>query len=284
VTTVHGSGEHDDKPASRPGLLAALTANASLLTALVFYMGWAYLNAWLGYFNVSALGVGFSVFDFALRSISLFSPGLVAAGAVVAVVLGARSWLPVPWSLHRFLLRSATFIRPVGLALAAAGVVLAVLASHVVINTYLVIFLIGSGMLLSLPPERTVGNRQPTIDRASRIAAILIIGSCAFWAAALLASGKGTHDAAATAADLPDHTAIAVYSIDRLALGGPGVHVEEFSADEHYRYRYTGLRVLLTRPDRYFIVPVGWRRGLNATYVITAGGDTRVELLPGTHS
>ncbi len=37
-------------------------------------------------------------------------------------------------------------------------------------------------------------------------------------------------------------------------------------------------------PDRYLIVPVGWRRGLTATYVITVGGDTRVELLPGARS
>jgi hypothetical protein len=285
VTATHHAAEPDDKPASRPGLLASLAANATILTALMFYMGWAYLNSWLGYFNISALGVGFGAFDFLLRSMSLFSPYLVIAGAAVAVALGTRSWGLVPASIHRHLLRSAALARPAGLALTAAGVVLALLARHIpTIPTYLVILLIGSGLLLSLPPRPTAGNPRATTDRAARIAATLIIGSCAFWAASLLASGKGTDDAVATASNLPNRIAVAVYSTYRLALAGPGVNVETFPANEHYRYRYTGLRLLLTRPDRYFVVPVGWRHGLNATYVINVGGDTRVELLPGARS
>ena len=250
----------------------------------MFYMGWAYMNSWLGYFNVGAFSVGFTVPELVLESLSLFSPGLIVAGAVVAVAAGARSWVPTPRPIRCYLLRSGKLARLVGLALSAAGVILAVLAYHVRINTYLVVFFIGSGLLLSRWPSGTAGNLQPEADRIARIAAVLITGSCAFWAATLLASAKGTDDAAEVARDLPDRTAVAVYSPYRLALSGPGLHVEQFPADEHYRYRYTGLRLLLARPDRYFVLPVGWRHGIAATYVINMVGDTRVELLPGARS
>ena len=156
-------------------------ANATLITALMFYMGWAYMNSWLGYFNVGAFSVGFTVPEFVLESLSLFSPGLIVAGAAVAVAAGARSWVPVPRPIRCYLLRSGKLARPVGLALSAAGVILAVLAYHVRINTYVVVFFIGSGLLLSRWPARHAGNLQPAADRIARIAAVLITGSCAFW-------------------------------------------------------------------------------------------------------
>ncbi|MEU7900632.1 hypothetical protein AB0B45_48370 [Nonomuraea sp. NPDC049152] len=77
---------------------------------------------------------------------------------------------------------------------------------------------------------------------------------------------------------------MAIYAKDGLALDAPGVTRQEISSGT-YRYLYTGLRLLLTRDDRYYLLPVvtkdQLRAGESRTFVLTEEDDLRLELLPG---
>jgi len=54
------------------------------------------------------------------------------------------------------------------------------------------------------------------------------------------------------------------------------------SRDGRYRYRYTGLRLLITRGDRYYLLPAGWAVRTDATYVLKDGDGLRVAPYAGT--
>ena len=80
---------------------------------------------------------------------------------------------------------------------------------------------------------------------------------------------------------LPSGTAVVVYSIQRLALSGPGVMVQQLPAGFLYHYRYTGLRLLITWSGTYYLLPVDWNPQLDLTYIINESDQTRIELLSG---
>lgn len=58
--------------------------------------------------------------------------------------------------------------------------------------------------------------------------------------------------------------------------------MEPLPNDSAYRFRYGGLRLLIARGERYYLLPVGWSEQTSATYVLRDSDDIRVELYPGT--
>jgi hypothetical protein len=70
-----------------------------------------------------------------------------------------------------------------------------------------------------------------------------------------------------------------VYSIQPLALRGPGVTEQPLNSRYYYHYRYAGLRLLITRSENYYILPVGWslQDGDNITYVLQESDQIRIE-------
>jgi hypothetical protein len=67
-------------------------ANSSLILAILIYMGWAYDNALFGYFHLSTLDLGFGPLEYALRSLSLFSPDIVVAAVALIAIMSVRAW------------------------------------------------------------------------------------------------------------------------------------------------------------------------------------------------
>ncbi|MFI9831779.1 hypothetical protein ACIHIX_29325 [Streptomyces sp. NPDC051913] len=61
----------------------------------------------------------------------------------------------------------------------------------------------------------------------------------------------------------------------------PGPRYEDLGEGVHYRYRYTGLRVLLERDHRYYLLRVGWDHDTDPTYVVEDDDTVRIELRPG---
>jgi hypothetical protein len=55
-------------------------------------MGWAYDTAFLGYFHLSPLDLGVGVSEYILRSLDLFSPGVIIVAVLVIAVIAARNW------------------------------------------------------------------------------------------------------------------------------------------------------------------------------------------------
>jgi hypothetical protein len=99
-------------------------------------------------------------------------------------------------------------------------------------------------------------------------------------AASLYANAVGIGAAEDLVRGLPTRTAVAVYSIQPLALHGPGVTEQPLNRQYLYHYRYQGLRLLITRSGTYYLLPLGWsqQNGNNITYILDDSDQIRIEL------
>jgi hypothetical protein len=104
----------------------------------------------------------------------------------------------------------------------------------------------------------------------------------AFWAESVYATQVGAHLAAQVASTPSSRPAVVVYSRDRLQITGPGVQVVPVGDDTAaYRFRYTGLRLLIVANARWILIPEGWTRGNGATVIVLPeGGSLRVDFQP----
>lgn len=276
-------------PAPLRGVAGLVVANSSLVIATLFYMGWAYEDAYLGYFHLNPLSLDARVSDYLLHSLALFSPSLVIAAVLIVIAITVDAWEPRiriigrviqprsaattsqragrrPWTVDRLLIGS-------GAALAIAGVVATWTAGAFPASSYVILALLAIGSLLMTWPRRAV--------RSGRLAyslAVVLTAVCALWAGSLYAHGVGIRNARNTVSNLPTRTAVAVYSTDPLALTGPGVTVQTLPPGYSYRYLYEGLRLLLSSSNRFYLVPVGWTPSNDITYVLNDGSGIRVEL------
>jgi len=287
------------RPSPARGIAGQVVANTSLLIAVLVYMGWAYDAAFYGYFHVNPLDLNIGIIEYMLVSLSLFSPLLVIVVAILIFASAARMWRLDRTRLTRLVRGRATSralpvhslrrLIPTGSAaqpqagrrlLIAAGAVvtftavaLALIAGYVHVSTYVVLGLLSTGPLLLTWPTRA--------DRHGRFPyalAIVLAAVCALWAASLYATHLGKHAAEHLARDLSARTAVTLYTVEPIALGGPGVHVKTLPAGSLYHYRYQGLRLLTTRSGTYYLLPVGWSPHLDSIFVINDSDQTRIEL------
>jgi hypothetical protein len=300
---VSGDQGQSSPPPSPVRIAGQVVANASLLIAILVYMGWAYDDAYLGYFHVSPLDLNVGVVEYMLRSLNLFRSGIVLVAAGVVVLSAVRAWglgATPRFIRHaafrakvRLLAHSAFrrlvpvadveqlhIARPLligaGTAVMATGLVLAWLARFVTINTYLVLALLGGGVLLLAWP-----SRARRYGGFSYSLAVVVAAVCTLWAAALYAHTDGTRAAQALVRNLPSRTAVVVYSVQPLALSGPGVIVQHLSIKFRYQYRYQGLRLLIDRSQTYYILPIAWNPQRDITYILDSSDQVRIELLSG---
>ena len=282
------------------GITAQIVANTSLLIAILVYMGFAYDQAFYGYFHLNPLDLNLSIVEYMLRSLDLFSTAIVIV--VVVIIAGAtiRAWDLDKMRFTR-LAASATAARiskipgfrrlastdaaeqsrarrilviGAGAVATLAALALYQIANYVHISTYLFLGLLSSGVLLLTRPTRT--------DRRGRFPyalAIVVTAVCALWAASLYAQNLGIQAAKKEVQNLYERTAAVVYSMQPLALSGPGLTVQDLPASYRYHYRYQGLRLLLMRSGTYYLLPVDWSPQLNLTYVLNQTDPIRIELL-----
>lgn len=288
-------------PAAR-GLAGLIVANASLLIAVLVYMGWAYTDAYFGYFHLNPLNLDVGIVEYMLRSLTLFSPDLIIAAVVIIAITAVRAWgldhttfaqgvasKTTDWISKVPVLRrlvpasNAEQAHPgrwlligTGSAITVIALILAWAASHIPINTYLILTLLGGGPLLFTWPTRAERH-----GRFPYSLAIVVTAVCALWATALYAHSIGTQHAQAFVGHLPSRTAVVVYSIQRLALSGPGVTVQQLPPGALYHYEYQGLRLLITRSGTYYLVPVGWYPQRDITYILNESDQIRIALLCG---
>jgi hypothetical protein len=285
------------------GITAQVVANASLLIAVLVYMGWAYDNALLGYFNINPLNLDVSVVEYMLRSLSLFSPSVVIVAVGVVALTAIRAWGVGQTRFARLVAHSATtrmsavpvlkllvpagetkqahtgrlLLISIGAVATVVTLVLALNASHLQISTYVLLALLGGGPLLLTWPTRAARHGRFPYSLALITAAI-----CVLWAASLYAQGLGVRAAQAVVRNLPSSTAADVYSAQQLALSGPGVTVQQITGRGFYHYQYEGLRLLLARSGTYYLLPVGWDPEYQLTYVISESDQIRIVLYSPT--
>src|ERR1700722_16667712 len=89
MTEQASSAAESSSPAR--SIVGLVVANTSLIAAILIYMGWSYHNAMYGAFPLSPLDLGLGPQDYALRSLSLFSPVIVIVTVLFIVVIAVRS-------------------------------------------------------------------------------------------------------------------------------------------------------------------------------------------------
>lgn len=307
-------------PSPVRGFSSLIAANVSFIVAVMVYMGWAYENALYSYFHLNPAELGFSVQEYLLAIANLFNPvfviGAVAliafsvtwtrggslAGAAVPTVrdtyVRLRSVPEVRWLddtlrrqlagrlpkppeipdrvMHR-LRDPRVMLGVLGALLTACALAVAFVAQHAPVNTYVLLGLLAAGPLMLTRAAR--GNNRAGIFPYTL--AVVVTGVCILWAGALYANGLGTRAAQGIATSLAGRTAVAVYTVQPLALSGPGVIVQKLPAGYLYHYRYEGLRLLYMSSGTYYLLPQGWIPQLDLTYVLNSDDQTMFELYSG---
>jgi hypothetical protein len=270
--------------------IGSVVAPFTLLSALLFYFGYASSRAQYEYFGLDVDTIGLSTQDFVMRSPQpLLVPLLVltlAAVAVVAVRLALRQQITGPDPSPRRLLRLrriATAGRAVGIATTAAGVVLlfcygplrewplfaVVTPSVLAAGAALVIAGLGLRALLDDSPGR---------GRAAVVALHLVLATSLFWATATLAEFSGRGSAHYQALHLDRLPSVILDTKERLYLTSPGVQetVLPTGEDQEFRYRYRQLQLLIQGEGRLFLVPRTWSAS-DSTIVVPMDDGVRVQ-------
>lgn len=262
-------------------VIAAVASQTTILSALLFYFGWASTNALYGYFGVDASVLGLSVTDYLIRGTRLAFPTLLVLGALALFVAYT----------HR-LIRAAVRERSgrlEALVRAARGVgVLLILAGFTVIaisygggaaaqlGTFAPICagltLLAYGPFLGAPAGR---GGPGTVWLSTTVALALL---SLFGALGAYAEIVGRQAAAQAAADLPRGSQVIVYSERELNLSGPGVVTSIAPSTDLYRYRYQGLHLLIRSGGLYLLVPVGWQPGKGVVIALPDDSGTGVRI------
>lgn len=272
-------------PAERTaaGLLGTVTAQASFLVAVMYFLGAVYLTAFYRYFRLDAFSLGFGFAELAMQSLNL----LTASAAIVltAAVLTARHLAtgePVlgQGRVVQAVDRGIRAAARAHLYVVGAGIALLLLWPYIRPYEWSGPALLGIGVLLGQRGRAPDAVAPPGVW--SKAVPVFTAGLLVMWALSLATGQLAEDEARETAANLPRRTAVVLLSTARLSLAGPGLTVEDLGSAARYRYRYTGLRRLIERNGRYYLLPVGWNSRTGPTYVIQDGEGIRVELLPGT--
>ncbi len=102
-----------------------------------------------------------------------------------------------------------------------------------------------------------------------------------FWAVGDYSSGVGVRRAFETEGQIATRPAATIYSAESLNLTAGGVlQVKCADTDAAYKYRYTGLKLLLQSGGQYVFVPSDWRAGNGVAFVVPKTDKLRLEFGP----
>ena len=281
---------------------ASVVAPISVLTALLFYFGYASSRAQYEYFGIDVDTIGLSTQDYVMRSPqSLLTPLL---GFLLIGVLGAT----VHESVHR---RVATALEKAGdpdeqtaeparrrLVRSRRRALVVVWGGWTVLIAGVLLVLaytalrdwdfyplltpvcLGVGAALALY-GRSVVRLVDHEDRSRRSATLplaLVLATSVFWTTATLAefTGRGTARDAAT--HMERFPSVILDTKERLHLTSPGIEESVLPSfpGQTFLYRYRGLHLLIEGGDRLFLVPSEWSAS-NSTLVVEMDGSVRLQ-------
>lgn len=275
------------------GVLAAVVAPTTLVTALAYYFAWRREEAFAGYFGIDPALLDLSTSEYVLRSVdALFVPItalLLVAFAALALRVLLAPRLDSPYA--------APVVGAVGLVALLVGLALAV--GHPVSSRWIHLQALGLGIgavLLVYALARWRGREAGN----GAVAALAFVGAAVaivslFWATAEYADSRGLQLARKLARNLEANPQAVVYSrvdlnIDPLGTGagasGECAAIEATqSRKSTYRYRYSGFTLLAHSGGKYFVTPTPkdgpWDPMNEAVFVLPDDDSIRIELIRG---
>jgi hypothetical protein len=295
------AGKKDDPPAglknlrSSVELVSSIIAPSSLVTGLLFYFGWVYTSARSLYFGIDPSILGFSTADYILRSFDVLQVPLGATLILVLLLLKAHSRLTA-WAAdlsNRPRLRrveaSVTAIGVLFFSIGLSGVTSRPILETKFMTTHLGLFfgagaLAYAGHLKRRFPDKPAPGPTVRIGLLSTVLVALFMTMNLFLAVGQWADAAGRGAAQSLEAALPSaRPAVSLYSKQNLHIDGPGVVAIGFAdPDAAYRFKYTGLTLLIRSADKYFLLPTKWSRGNAVAIVLKESDSIRMEFTPGS--
>ena len=271
-------------------LVATLISPLTVISALLFYFGWARSAVQARELGIDESVLDMSTRDYLLRSVSSLWLPLAASAAI------GLAWL---WVHGRIVMLSArggrsglvtVTARALSLSWLAAVAVALVLgrffplsgeiAAPLVLGLGVLITAYGVSLGRLTTASRTAGLERTSIPGALQTAlAGALLALLLFWAVENYASIVGRGLADRIAANVNGLVAVTVYSPTKLHLdSAPGVKETTLPGDPTaYRFRYTGLRLLQKSGGKYFLLPEGWTRDQGSVVVLQENPALRLE-------
>ncbi|MEV8530266.1 hypothetical protein AB0451_40470 [Streptomyces sp. NPDC052000] len=280
-----------DRPAWGAWLktIAGFVAPTTLLTGLLLFFGSGYTDAFYEYFGIDAATLSFSTQDFLLRSAR---PLYMPVGVTLAIgLIGAVGYISIS-AMGNSRPALPRYLRGVSLALIVCGIALFIVGLLAGLNVWsaealAIPLLLGGGLVLVVYGRtlrfKSTGHRYPGEVPALAIVAAMI-SLCSFWAVQVYAQESGRYDAEYLTRHLWLRPEIVVDMAERLYLA-PG-HAQETAlpeggAAQHFKFRYTGLRLLAQSGNRMFVIPKGWTPARGTVMILPADTSVRVAFRPG---
>jgi len=262
------AGERDPTPEQprRRGALqtvesvSAVIAPLTVVTALLFYVGWVRTRAFFSYFGVSAALVGFSPQDYVLRSaevgfgavllLALAGVVLVGLDRLVAIVIARVSGRVLGQWVRWGLAGLGVSLVLIGLGDARAEAAVAVVPPIAGAG------LLALGAVLFLRFGAESPSRQGLLRPGTTGLSIVVLAVACFWAVTIYARDLGVGAAVAIDGDARILPLVTVYSSEPLDLPGTNViPTRVLGEDQRWNYRYTGAVLLTYSNERWFLIP-----------------------------
>ncbi|WP_298591130.1 hypothetical protein [uncultured Kocuria sp.] len=267
------------------GIVSVVGPPATVVTALVFYFGWARAKAQAEWMGLHVNLFGYTTRDFALLSISaLYLPLLllVALGLV---------WVWLDRVLRRRVDRGtagrwSTTLPRAALVGAGALIVLMVvlLFTERVYSPLYAPYLITAGVLAAAWAVRVrryaAGDdprRTPEQRAVEATLVLVLVALLLFWGTSNFAEARGRGLAETLEANLAWQPRAQVYSREPLGLDVPGVTTQQLGTEDAPLYRYDGLRLLTVSGGRYFFLHEGWSVEKGTVVVLPDDASLRVQ-------
>ena len=306
ATEVPAGAPAPPDPSAASGFQAAKTLLAfvppvTLITALLFYFGWA-----RSYSQARALGADASVFgystqDYLLRSVdSLYFPLLVLTGLGLLALLGHQAVVGqlhsvAPGQPHVRLMQAGTLLLGVGLIVLVYGLLYSSgalgrsrfvdLTGPLALGLGVVLGAYGVGLRgrARVAPRTGAFGQAPTAPWVGPLTAgllLCVVALSLFWAVGNYALWRGQDLARSVASSDLARPGVVVYAPQRLALEGVTETPLGDPGQEPYAYRYSGMRLLDRVADTYFLMPIDWA-ATHRLILLKDNQDIQVELTYG---
>ena len=262
------AGERDATPEQphRRGVVqtvesvSAVVAPLTVVTALLFYVGWVRTRAFFDYFGVRPALVGYAPQDYVLHSaevsfgavLLLAFAGLVLVGLdrLVAVRIERVSGRLLGKWLRWGLAGLGASLVLIGLGAAATDAAIAVVPPIAGAG------LVALGAVLFLRFGTEIPSRQGLLRPGTTGLSAVVLALACFWAATIYARDLGVGAAMAIDRDARRLPVVTVYSSEPLDLPGTNViPTRVLGEDQRWNYRYTGAVLLTYSNERWFLIP-----------------------------
>ena len=274
-------------------VLLTLASQAALISALLFLIGWFRVQATFGYFGINSSMLGLSTSDYLLRSVDAAFRPLIAIGilALAGIYIHEKLLTRVKVS-PAFEMRLCRSLKLTGIVVGFAGLTTA--SSN---DSESALALIGSTAFLlgitcfvyALLLRQAVDPAIQEKAHRKTIFVIAMLGMAAFlWTVISYASAIGIGQAKQIKNDLDQAPSVIIYSKEDLALSRVDTSESRIFGGA-YRFRYTGLRLLVRSDDRLFLLSMHWRRSTGSVIMLPDKPDPasmRIEIMagdPGAH-